>query len=163
LPELLGGTPLTREELNDRIADIWGERTPHSPGDEWPERVDTFLRAGMSEADVQRWVPSACVLCSNGCGLDIAVVDGEMVGVRGRASDRVNRGRLGPKGLFGWQGQQHDRLREPMVRTSSGHLVSVDWDTAMDTVVQRSRRLLEERGPLSHAFYTSFKFMLEEY
>jgi anaerobic selenocysteine-containing dehydrogenase len=33
----------------------------------------------------------------------------------------------------------------------------------MDTVVQRSRRLLEERGPLSHAFYTSGQLMLEEY
>ena len=27
-----------------------------------------------------------------------------MVGVRGRAEDRVNHGRLGPKGLYGWQG-----------------------------------------------------------
>lgn len=83
-----GGTGVT-----DRIADIWGERTPHSAGSEWPERVDAYLRPGVSEEDVQRWVPSACLLCSNGCGLDIAVADGEMVGVRGRASDRVNRGR----------------------------------------------------------------------
>jgi anaerobic selenocysteine-containing dehydrogenase len=36
---------------------------------------------------------------SNGCGMDIGVKDGKIVGVRGRASDRVNKGRLGPKGM----------------------------------------------------------------
>lgn len=39
--------------------------------------------------------------CSNGCALDIGVKDGKVVGVRGRATDRVNKGRLGPKGLNG--------------------------------------------------------------
>ena len=41
---------------------------------------------------------SACLLCSNGCGMDIAVKDGRMVGVRGRATDVVNHGRLGSQG-----------------------------------------------------------------
>jgi hypothetical protein len=35
--------------------------------------------------------------------MDIAVTDGRMVGVRGRADDRINHGRLGPKDLYGWQ------------------------------------------------------------
>ena len=38
---------------------------------------------------------SACVLCSMDCGMDVAVKDGRIVGVRGRAEDRVNHGRLG--------------------------------------------------------------------
>jgi anaerobic selenocysteine-containing dehydrogenase len=58
------------------------------------------LADGVSANDVDHWVQSACVLCSNGCGMDIAVKDGKMVGVRGRANDRVNHGRLGPKGLL---------------------------------------------------------------
>jgi ferredoxin-nitrate reductase len=33
--------------------------------------------------------------------MDIGVRDGKVVGVRGRVSDRVNKGRLGPKGLHG--------------------------------------------------------------
>jgi len=32
----------------------------------------------------ERWVQSTCVLCSNGCGLDIGVRDGRIVGVRGQ-------------------------------------------------------------------------------
>lgn len=39
---------------------------------------------------------------SNGCGIDIGVKQGKVVGVRGRAADRVNKGRLGPKGLHGY-------------------------------------------------------------
>src|SRR4051794_15437432 len=145
-----------------RIADIWGERTPFDRTASWPSRGDTYLQPGVAENDVDRWVHSACVLCSNGCGLDIAVKDGRMVGVRGREHDRVNAGRLGPKGLLGWQGQQQDRLLRPLVRRD-GQLRETDWDDAMDTVVRRSRELLEAKGALSHAFYTSGQLMLEEY
>src|SRR5436305_1711329 len=53
---------------SDRIADIWGERTPFDAGEEWPERIDMALE--VAESEVERWVQSACVLCSNGCGVD---------------------------------------------------------------------------------------------
>jgi ferredoxin-nitrate reductase len=146
----------------DRIEHIWGARTPYGSGEEWPERVDIHLVDGVSEADVDRWVQSACLLCSNGCGVDVAVADGRMVGMRGRAVDRVNKGRLGPKGLFGWQGQLHDRLTTPLVRRN-GELVEATWEEAMQVVVDRSRALLDDKGPLSHGFYTSGQLMLEEY
>jgi anaerobic selenocysteine-containing dehydrogenase len=146
----------------DRVTDIWGARTPHGADTAWPVRVDQFLTDGVSEADVQHWVRGACLLCSNGCGLEVAVVDGRMVGVRGRAADRVNHGRLGPKGLYGWLGQQHDRLTAPLVR-QNGRLVETDWDTAMARVVARSRSLLETKGPLSHGFFTTGQLMIEEY
>src|SRR6476620_9018041 len=137
----------------DRITDIWGERTPHPRGTVWPARVDLHLEEGVAEGDVDRWVQSACVLCSNGCGCDIAVKDGRMVGIRGRKEDRVNHGRLGPKGLYGsWQGEAHkDRLTRPLIRVD-GQLVETDWDTAMGRIVDRSRELLASKGPLSHGF-----------
>jgi anaerobic selenocysteine-containing dehydrogenase len=142
--------------------DIWGERTPYAPVQAWPVRVDLHLVEGLTPEDVDSWVPSACLLCSNGCGLDIGVKDGRMVGVRGRAEDRVNHGRLGPKGLYGWQGQLHDRLTRPMIRRGST-LVEASWDEAMDLITSRSRELLDSKGPLSHGFYTSGQLMLEEY
>ena len=89
------------EQSMDRVADIWGVRTPHARGTVWPARVDMQLDEGVLVDQVDSWVQSACVLCSNGCGCDIAVKDGRMVGVRGRAGDVVNHGRLGPKGLYG--------------------------------------------------------------
>src|SRR3954466_476387 len=126
-----------------RIADIWGTRTPFGQGEEWPSRVDTVLADGFSEDDVERWVQSACVLCSNGCALDIAVAKGRIVGVRGREVDRINHGRLGPKGLYGWQANNSpDRLTRPLVRRD-GELQESSWDEALDLVAARSRHVLE--------------------
>jgi hypothetical protein len=89
--------------VTDRIAEPWGIRTPFDADTIWPVRADEYLAGDLTDEDVDAWVQSACVLCSNGCALDIAVKDGRIAGVRGRAIDRVNHGRLGPKGLFGWQ------------------------------------------------------------
>jgi ferredoxin-nitrate reductase len=148
---------------SDRIADPWGARTPHETDVGWPVRVDQYLAEGVAEQDVDRWVQSTCVLCSNGCGLDIAVRDGRMVGVRGRAQDRVNQGRLGPKGLFGWQANlSPDRLTRPLVRRD-GELVPADWDTAMGLLVERSKELLASDGGGAIGVYNSGQLFLEEY
>jgi anaerobic selenocysteine-containing dehydrogenase len=148
--------------LADRIADIWGLRTPYGTDDPWPVRVDRYVEPGVDERQV-RWAQSACVLCSNGCGVDIAVHDGRIVGVRGRADDRVNHGRLGPKGLFGWQANNApDRLTRPLVRRDDA-LEPASWDEAMGRVVERSQQLLVEHGPLSLGFYNSGQLFLEDY
>jgi anaerobic selenocysteine-containing dehydrogenase len=147
----------------DRIAEPWGTRTPYGPGQDWPVRVDTFLADGLAAQDVDRWVQSATILHSNGDGLDIAVKDDRIVGVRGRAGDRVNHGRLGPKDLYGWQANNSpDRLTRPLIRID-GELVETDWDTAMDRVVQRTRELLAEQGPSAISFYTTGQLFAEEY
>src|SRR4051794_21145326 len=115
---------------DDRIADPWGERTPYGRGEPWPVRVDQFLAPGVEDDGVDAWVQSASVLHSNGDALDFAVKDGRIVGVRGRAVDRVNHGRLDPKDLFGWQATHSgDRLTRPLVREGDV-LVESDWDTA---------------------------------
>jgi len=146
----------------DRITDIWGARTPFAAGQPWPQRQDEYLVDGIGHDDVEKWVRGACLLCSNGCGVEVAVAGGRMVGIRGRVEDRVNHGRLGPKGLYGWQGEQRDRLTTPLIRRD-GELVEADWETAMAAIVDRSRTLLETKGPLSHGFYTSGQLMIEEY
>lgn len=73
-----------------RIADPWGRRSPYGQGGAWPSRVDSDLV--VDEADVKRWVQTASLLHSNGDAMDIAVAGGRIVGVPGRAGDRVNRG-----------------------------------------------------------------------
>jgi anaerobic selenocysteine-containing dehydrogenase len=147
----------------DRIAEPWGARTPYGRGERWPVRVDTYLRDGIGDDGVEKWVQSASVLHSNGDGLDIAVTDGAIVGVRGRADDRVNHGRLDPKDLFGWQANASpDRLTAPLIRRH-GELVETDWDTAMNEIVRQSKTLLDGLGPSSFGFYTSGQLFLEEY
>ncbi|HVS93797.1 MAG TPA: nitrate reductase [Mucilaginibacter sp.] len=140
----------------DSIKEIWGERLPNDG--EWPVRVDEYL---TSEPD--NWVQSACVLCSNGCGLDIAVKDGRIVGVRGRAIDRVNHGRLGPKGLHGWMANNSkERLTKPLIRKGAA-LVEASWDEAMELMVAKSKKIMAEKTGLGIGFYTSGQLFLEEY
>ncbi len=139
----------------DRITDIWGERTPHHGS--WPVRVDE-----RTTAEPERWVQSACVFCSTGCGIDIGVRDGEIVGVRGRAVDRVNHGRLGPKGLHAWEGVRKDRLTHPLVRRG-GRLEQASWDEAMGLVVEKTKALRDRYGGGSIGFYDTGQLFLEEY
>ncbi|MFC5075157.1 molybdopterin oxidoreductase family protein [Kitasatospora cinereorecta] len=147
----------------DRIAEPWGTRTPYGCGEVWPVRVDTHLADGVRAEDVERWVGTASILHSNGDAMDIAVKDGRMVGVRGRAGDRVNHGRLGPKDLFGWQANASpDRLTQPLIRVD-GRLVECDWDTAMDRITTRTKELLNEQGPSAVGFYTTGQLFAEEY
>jgi anaerobic selenocysteine-containing dehydrogenase len=147
----------------DRIADPWGTRTPYARDEDWPVRVDTRLDDGVTPDQVDEWVPTASILHSNGDALDIAVKDGGIVGVRGRADSRVNHGRLGPKDLFGWQANRSpDRLTRPLIRID-GELVETDWDTAMQAMVDRSNELLDEQGPSAFGIYTSGQLFLEEY
>jgi anaerobic selenocysteine-containing dehydrogenase len=124
----------------------------------WPVRVDE-----RTVSDVERWVQSVCVLCSTGCGLDVGVAGGKIVGVRGRAGDRVNQGRLGPKGLHGWEANASaDRLTVPLVRRG-GRLEPTSWDEAMTLIVARSKDAIERYGAGSHGFYNSGQLFLEEY
>jgi anaerobic selenocysteine-containing dehydrogenase len=147
----------------ERIAHPWGDRTPYARGGDWPVRVDMQLEEGLEPGDVDGWVQSASLLHSNGDAMDIAVKDGRIVGVRGRAEDRVNRGRLDPKDLFGWQANSSpDRVTRPLMRID-GELLETDWDTAMDAIVGRSKQLLDESGPGAISFYTTGQLFLEEY
>src|SRR3954465_780206 len=135
------------EQTRDSISNIWGERTPYKGS--WPERVDERV-----EEEPEKWVQSACVLCSNGCGMDIGVKDGKIVGVRGRAVDSVNHGRLGPKGLHGWiANRRSDRLTKPLIK-KNGSLVESSWDEAMDLLVKKSREAIEKQTGLGIGFYT---------
>src|SRR3954466_9832204 len=148
-------TAIVRES-RDSIADIWGERTPTDRS--WTARVDERV-----VEDPERWVQSCCVLCSNGCALDIGVKGNRIVGVRGRAEDHVNRGRLGPKGLHGWvANESKDRLTRPLIRRG-GELREATWDEAMQAIVSRSRDLLAAHGPGSIGFYNSGQLLLEDY
>ncbi len=145
-------------QSRDSVTDIWGGRTPHGAGEAWPVRVDE-----QTQTEPDRWVQSACVLCSNGCGCDIGVKDGRIVGVRGRAADVVNHGRMGPKGLNGWEANNSsDRLTTPLIRRH-GRLEPASWDEAMDLIVRRSQEIRDRYTASAIGFYTSGQMFLEEY
>ena len=85
----------------DAIADPWGHAYPVRSGRCLADPGGPALVEGVAVDEVERWVRMASLLHSKGDAMDVAVRGGRIVGVRGRAEDRVNRGRLGPKDLFG--------------------------------------------------------------
>jgi ferredoxin-nitrate reductase len=148
----------------NRIEEPWGARTPYGPGEDWPARVDEHYAEGVTAEQVERWVPTASLLHSNGDAMDIAVLDGRIVGVRGKAGDRINRGRLDVKDLYAWQANRApDRLTTPLIRDGNGRLAPTDWDTAMNVVVARTQELMDQDGPGSIGFYTTGQLFCEEY
>lgn len=116
------------------------------------------------EGEPDRWVHSACVLCSNGCGLEIAVKDEQIVGVRGDPHHPVNFGRLGPKGENGWVANSHPRRgTRPMIRRrKGGELEPVEWPEAMEFFVARFKEALAQ-GHENLACYNSGQLTLEEF
>jgi len=116
------------------------------------------------QAEVEQWVPSTCGICSIGCGVDIGVADGQIVGVRGQTGHPVNGGRLGPKGLNQYFANRHpSRAAHPLIRNASGDLVRASWDEAMGLVVDRFNETLAADGPDGVGIYNSGQLLLEEY
>lgn len=115
--------------------------------------------------------------------MDIGVKDGKIVGVRGRAVDRVNKGRLGPKGMFSyvprvhfslaicglisglssWESRAHkDRLLHPLIR-KNGKLEQASWEEAMSLIVDKAKEVESRLTNHGIGFYTSGQLFLEEY
>ena len=106
---------------------------------------------------------SACVLCSNGCGLDIGVAGNRIVGVRGRGGDQANRGRLGPKGLHGWEANYSPTGLRCRLSAKRARCKQASWDEAMSLIVEKSKELREKFTASSIGFYASGQLFLEEY
>lgn len=123
-------------------------------------RVDTNLSI---EGEPDAWVHSACILCSNGCGMDIAVKDGTIVGVRGIADHPVNFGHLGPKGEHAWVANRtKSRGTTPMIRrTKDASLEPVSWAEAMDFFVKKFKDAWKQ-GHQNLACYSSGQLTVEE-
>ena len=114
-------------------------------------------------AHAEQWTASTCGICSLGCGLEIGVRDGTIIGVRGRLDHPVNRGRLGPKGLNQWYANRHPtRATSPLIRSGT-RLLAATWDDAMDLIVDRFNEALALDGPDAVGIYNSGQLLLEEY
>ncbi|MGK2957671.1 MAG: molybdopterin oxidoreductase family protein [Acidimicrobiales bacterium] len=113
----------------------------------------------------QHWVKTTCGYCSVGCGMEIGVRDGKAISVKGDPDHPVNMGRLCPKGLS----EHHTidaegRLTQPLLRhTPGGPQTPITWDLALDTLVGRFGRLLNEHGPESVAVLSTGQLVTEEF
>ena len=109
-----------------------------------------------------KYVPTTCPYCGVGCGLNLVVKDGKLVGVEPWKRSPVNEGKLCPKGLSCWEFvHDEDRLTTPLIK-KDGKQVEATWDEALDLVASRLKAIHEANGHNSVAFQVSCRTPNEE-
>ena len=104
-----------------------------------------------------------CGFCSTGCGLNVHLKDGRAVSLTPTTDYPVNLGMACPKG---WEAlsvlNAPDRATTPLLRGPSGRLAPVDWDTALQTFVNRFKSIQQRHGPDSVAWLGTGQIVTEE-
>ena len=93
-------------------------------------------------------------IASNGCGLDIAIKDGHIVGVRDRDEDRSIIAGSFPKDFIAGRPNSQDRLIKPLLR-KEGKLLATTWEEAMNLIVAKSKEIIAKQTGVGIGFYTS--------
>jgi anaerobic selenocysteine-containing dehydrogenase len=124
---------------------------------------DPVLGYTSARKHADGWVNSTCGYCSVGCGMQLGVRDGKVVGVRGDPNHPVNQGKLCPKGLAEHYAiEAEDRAKYPLLR-KNGQLARIGWDEAIDTLVDRFRAVQRKYGPESLGIVSTGQLVTEEF
>lgn len=95
--------------------------------------------------DAGKWMPSTCQGCTTWCPIEVYVINGRAVKVRGNQYSKVNPGYVCPRGhLIPRQTYDPDRVKVPMKRTNEvkgrgvdPKFVPISWDEALDTIADK--------------------------
>ena len=96
-----------------------------------------------------QWKSKTCQGCTSWCSVQVYVVDGRAVKVRGNPNSKVNLGNCCPKCHLGLQQvYDPDRIKTPMKRTNpkkgrneDPKFVPISWDEAFNTVADKIMEL----------------------
>jgi anaerobic selenocysteine-containing dehydrogenase len=100
------------------------------------------------------WHPTACILCSINCGIEVQISDGRFTRIRGDKAHPSSRGYLCQKAARLDYYQNHARrLRYPQRRRPDGNFERIDWDTAIREVADRLKAIRDTHGGHAIAYY----------
>lgn len=112
-------------------------------------------RLGKAKAEDVKTVRTICPYCGTGCGIELHVADGKVVGVTPDWKTPANEGALCVKGQFGMDFiHSGDRLTTPLIR-KNGKFVPASWDEAYDLIAERFGKIKKEAGPDAFAVWSS--------
>jgi anaerobic selenocysteine-containing dehydrogenase len=102
----------------------------------------------------RNWQPTACILCSRNCGLEVEVEGRELVRIRGDKKSPISAGYLCQKAQRLNFYQNHaDRLTSPLRRQEDGTFEEVSWEVALAEIAAKLVELRDTYGGTSLAFY----------
>lgn len=109
----------------------------------------------MSTVSVEEgWRPTACILCSRNCGIEVEVKDDRLGRIRGDAGHPLSEGYLCQKAARLEHYQNHaDRLAAPLRRRPDGSFEEVSWETAISEIAQRIVAIRGAHGGRALAYY----------
>ena len=86
--------------------------------------------------EMLKYVPTTCPYCGVGCGLNLVVSDGKLVGVEPYKRSPINEGKLCPKGETCWEFvHSPDRLTKPLIK-KDGKFVEASWEEALNLIAK---------------------------
>ena len=102
----------------------------------------------------EEWAPTACILCSENCGLEVQVEDGHLTKIRGDKNHPKSEGYACQKA----QRLDHyvhnaDRLTHPLRRTTDGSYERVSWDTAIAEIAAKLVQIRDDHSGRALAYY----------
>ena len=104
--------------------------------------------------DGETWQPTACILCSRNCGLEVVVEEGRLARIRGDKGSPLSQGYLCQKATRLDHYQNHaDRLSAPLRRRADGSFEEVSWEVAVAEVAERIGAIRDQHGGRALAYY----------
>jgi anaerobic selenocysteine-containing dehydrogenase len=95
------------------------------------------------------WKKTACVLCANGCGLEVQVENNRIVKVRPDKDSPISEGYVCRKGMnIAFHQHSADRVLHPLKRTGS-RFDRISWDQAISEISGKLKAILGQYGPRS--------------
>ena len=133
------------------------------------------ISAGATELEFSsdisqlKWSKAPCRFCGTGCSVMVATKQGRVVATHGDTKSEVNRGLNCVKGYFLSKIMYgEDRLTQPLMRMrdgkydKQGEFEPVSWDMAFDTMAEKFKKTIKEKGPESVGMFGSGQWTVWE-
>jgi nitrate reductase NapA len=121
------------------------------------------------EAADLKWSKAPCRFCGTGCGVSVGVKNGRVVATHADPQSEVNRGLNCVKGYFLSKIMYGaDRLTRPLLRMTNGKydkngtFTPVSWDKAFDTMAEKWKETLKNKGPTAVGMFGSGQWTIWE-
>ena len=131
--------------------------------------IPALKPALAANPDDIRWDKAPCRFCGTGCSVLVGTKEGRIVATQGDPEAPVNRGLNCIKGYFLSKIQYgKDRLTTPLLRMKDGvydkegEFTPVSWDQAFDTMAEKWKAALKEKGPTSVGMFGSGQWTVWE-
>lgn len=92
--------------------------------------------------------PTACILCSRNCGLEVTVEEGVLTKIKGDKAHPMTEGYICQKAARLDHYQNHDeRLKSPLKKNADGVFEEISWDQALTEIAAKMTNVKDLYGP----------------